>query len=96
MRALIAAFVLTLLAAAVAHAPTRPATALASPAGDDRPRAAATVRPRAVAAGPIAPARLVAHGGIKEAQRWARQRAGTVAFAVGEGRRIRGIAIHRT
>ena len=97
MRAVIAACVLTLLAAAVAHAPTRPATALASPAADDRPRAAAaTVRPRAVAAGPIVPARLVARGGIEEAQRWARQRVGTVAFAVAEGRRIRGVAIHRT
>jgi hypothetical protein len=112
VRALIAALVLTLLAAAVAHAPTRPATALASPAVDVRPRAfaatvrpraagvtvrpRATARPRAVAAGPIVPARLVAHGGIEDAQRWARQRAGTVAFAVAEGRRIRGVAIHRT
>lgn len=88
MRTLIAAFALTLLIASVADAPTRPGTAVASPTVD--------VRPRAVAAAPITPARLVAPGGIEEAQRWARQRAGTVAFAVAEGRRIRGVAVHRT
>ena len=39
---------------------------------------------------------MVALGGIEDAQRWARRRAGTVAFAVArEGRPIRGVAIHR-
>ena len=39
---------------------------------------------------------LIALGGIEVAQRWARRRAGTVAFAVArEGRPIRGVAIHR-
>jgi hypothetical protein len=50
----------------------------------------------AVAARPPDPPRLVAVGGIEDAQRWARRRAGTVAFAVArEGRPIRGLAIHR-
>jgi hypothetical protein len=94
-RTLIAAFALTLLITAVAHAPTRPATALASPTLAAE-RRAATAHVRAVAAAPIVPARLVGPGGIEEARRWARNRAGTVAFAVAQGRRIRGFAIHRT
>jgi hypothetical protein len=51
--------------------------------------------PDVIAASPVVQPRLVAVGGIGEAQRWARQRAGTVSFAVAEGRRIRGVAIHR-
>jgi Beta-lactamase enzyme family len=86
VRALAAALVLTLIITAVAEAPTRPATAQ-------------TRQPEVIvmaAASPITPARLVAPGGLEEAQRWARSRAGTVAFAVAEGRRVRGVAIHRT
>ena len=50
----------------------------------------------AAAATPLEKPRLVELGGIEEAQRWARRRAGTVAFAVArEGRPIRGVAIHR-
>jgi Beta-lactamase enzyme family len=83
MRTAIAALALTLLLVAVADAPTRVATAHA--------RAQVV----AVAAAPIAEPRLVDVGGIAAAQRWARHRAGTVAFAVAQGRRIRGVAIHR-
>jgi hypothetical protein len=39
--------------------------------------------------------RLVARGGIAQAQHWARGRAGTVAFAVAEGKRIRGVHVDR-
>jgi beta-lactamase class A len=88
-RALIAAVAFTLLIAAAAHAPTRPATAQARPVVVPAPR------PAAIAAAPIGPARLVGVGGIEEAQRWARGRAGTVAFAVAGAGRIRGVAIHR-
>ena len=50
----------------------------------------------AVVARPIEKPQLTARGGIEDAQRWARRRAGTVAFAVArEGRPIRGVAIHR-
>jgi Beta-lactamase enzyme family len=84
VRALLAALVATFVLAAVAEAPSRPATAEA--------RAPAPV---AVAARPVSPPRVVAHGGIEEAQRWARRRAGTVAFAVAGDGRIRGVAIHR-
>jgi Beta-lactamase enzyme family len=86
VRALAAALVLTFIITAVAEAPTRPATATA----EARPLV------RAVAAAPIGPPRLVAPGGIEDAQRWARHRAGTVSFAVAGAGRIRGVAIHRT
>ena len=50
----------------------------------------------AAAATPLEKPMLIALGGIEDAQRWARRRAGTVAFAVArEGRPIRGLAIHR-
>jgi hypothetical protein len=39
--------------------------------------------------------RLIARGGIEDAQRWARGRAGTVAFAVADGGRIRGVRVDR-
>lgn len=49
----------------------------------------------AVAAGPVGGPRLVAPGGVEEAQRWARRRAGTVGFAVaGEDGRVRGVNLH--
>jgi hypothetical protein len=83
VRALATALVLTFIITAVAEAPTRPATAEARPLV------------RAVAAAPISPDRLVAPGGIEDAQRWAQHRAGTVAFAVAGAGRIRGVAIHR-
>jgi hypothetical protein len=87
VRALAAALVLTFMITAVAEAPSRRAVAHA------RPVAAPIAT--AQAAAPIAEPRLVAVGGIEEAQRWARTRAGTVAFAVAQGKRIRGVAIHR-
>jgi Beta-lactamase enzyme family len=82
VRAAVVALVLTLLVAAVADAPVRPASAHA-------------LEPVAVAAAPIAEPRLVALGGLDEARRWARRRAGTVSFAVAAGERVRGVAIHR-
>ena len=81
-RATLAALLFTLLAAGAAEAPPRAAGA--------QLRA-----PVAVAAKPIVEPRLVARGGIEEAQRWARRRAGTVSFAVAGTGRIRGVAIHR-
>ena len=44
---------------------------------------------------PVEKPRLVARGGIDEAQRWARRRGGNVAFAVAGSGRIRGVAMHR-
>jgi hypothetical protein len=84
VRALFAALAVTLSAAAAAEAPPRPASAQAR-----------ALAPVAVAAAPAEPRRLVALGGIEEAQRWARRRAGTVAFAVAGAGRIHGVAIHR-
>jgi Beta-lactamase enzyme family len=50
----------------------------------------------AAAATPVEKPRLIELGGIEDAQRWVRRRAGTVAFAVArEGQPIRGVAIHR-
>lgn len=51
--------------------------------------------PVALTTAPVEKPRLVERGGIGEAQRWARRRAGTVAFAVAGAGRIRGVAIHR-
>jgi D-alanyl-D-alanine carboxypeptidase len=107
IRALLAALVVTLLPAATADAPPRvdarawPRFAVGAPGSPfasvaARPRPAKARRPAAVVARPAEPPLLVAPGGIEDAQRWARRRAGTVAFAVArEGRSIRGIAIHR-
>jgi hypothetical protein len=39
--------------------------------------------------------RLVAWGGVEDAKRWARDRSGSVSFAVADGRRIRGVAVDR-
>jgi Beta-lactamase enzyme family len=78
---------LPLVTAAVAEAPVQRAVA-------DGRTAAADLGPRfARAAVPVAPPpRLVTWGGVAEARRWARRRAGTVAFAVAvPGRRIRGL-----
>ena len=78
-----AAVLLALVAAAVAEAPPRAQVAHARP-------------PVAVVAAPIGEPRLVAIGGIEEAQRFARRRAGTVGFAVaGAGGRIRGVNANR-
>jgi Beta-lactamase enzyme family len=87
--ALLVAVAVSLVAAAAAEAPERPATAVAWPVTSAFP-------PVAAAAGPVLPPRLVAPGGVEDAKRWARRRAGTVSFAVaGPDRRIRGLAIHR-
>lgn len=80
--ALPAALALTLLVASVAEAPPRQAVA-------------ATGAPVTFAAAPAGEPRLVARGGLEEAQRWARRRAGTVSFAVAGVGRIRGVAVHR-
>ena len=81
------AVLLALLAAAVAEAPPRAQVAHA------RPVVAAA--PVAIAAAPVGERRLVASGGIEEAQRYARRRGGTIGFAVaGAGRRIRGVNVN--
>jgi beta-lactamase class A len=84
VRAVVAAVFLALAAATVAEAPSRMPVAHARP-------------PVAVVAAPIEQPRLVAPGGIEEAQRFARRRGGKVAFAVaGAGGRIRGVNLdHR-
>jgi Beta-lactamase enzyme family len=84
VRAVVAAVLLALLAAAVAEAPPRVQVAHARPAV-------------AVAAAGVDEPRLVALGGIEEAQRFARRRGGTVGFAVARvGGRIRGVNLdHR-
>jgi beta-lactamase class A len=83
VRAVAAAVFLALAAAAVAEAPQRMPVAHAR-------------APVAVAAAPIEEPRLVAPGGIEEAQRFARRRGGAVAFAVARaGGRIRGVNLNR-
>jgi Beta-lactamase enzyme family len=82
VRAVAAAVLLALVAAAVAEAPPRAQVAHAR-------------APVAVAAAPIGEPQLVAPGGIDEAQRFARRRGGTIGFAVaGAGGRIRGVNIN--
>jgi Beta-lactamase enzyme family len=84
VRVAIVTLVLTLLVASVADAPRRTQAAQARP-----PAAAITMAP-------ASEPRIVALGGIEEAQRWARRRPGTVSFAVARSSgRIRGVAIHR-
>jgi Beta-lactamase enzyme family len=86
---IVAAVLLSLVAAAVAEAPPRAPVAHAS----EPP--AKVARAVAVAAAPIGEPRLVAPGGIEEAQRFARRRGGTVGFAVaGMGGRIRGVNVN--
>lgn len=82
LRAAIAAVLAALTIAAVADAPVRPQSAQAS---------APLVIPLAQETQPPEPVRIVDPGGIGEAMHWARRRAGTVGFAVAEGKRIRGI-----
>jgi hypothetical protein len=83
------AVLLALAAASVAEAPPRVQVAHA--------QASVTVAPVAVAAAPIGAPRLVALGGIQEAQRYARRRGGAVGFAVAvPDKRIRGVNLdHR-
>ncbi len=77
-----AAVLLALVAAGVAEAPPHVQVAHARP-------------PVAIVAAPIGEPRLVALGGIDEAQRFARRRGGTIGFAVAvPGRRIRGVNIN--
>jgi beta-lactamase class A len=90
VRVVVAALLLALVAAAVAEAPPR------VPAAHARTPAKLARAPVAVAAGPIEEPRLVAPGAIREAQRFARRRGGTVGFAVArEGGGIRGVNLDR-
>jgi hypothetical protein len=89
VRLVVVAVLLTLVAAGVAEAPSRVPVARASAPP------ARVARPVAVAAAPIGEPRLVAPGGIDEAQRFARRRVGTVGFAVARvGGRIRGVNVN--
>jgi Beta-lactamase enzyme family len=49
----------------------------------------------AAAVPPAAEPRLVAWGAVQDAKWWARERSGSVSFAVADGRRIRGVAVDR-
>ena len=93
LRLIVVAVLPALGVAAVAEAPPREQVAHA------RPALAIVAAPpaRAIVAKPPAEPRLVAVGGIREAQAWARGRAGTVGFAVARaGRPIRGVNLdHR-
>ena len=82
LRAVFAALAAALTIATVAEAPTRLQPAQA--------RAVSFAR----VAKPPGPVRLVARGGLRQAQRWARRRGGKVAFAVAGDGKLRGLAIH--
>ncbi len=86
-RVVVAAVLMALVAAGVAEAPPHVQVA----------QARVIVAPVAVAAAPVGEPRMVAPGGIEEAQRFARRRGGTIGFAVAvPGRRIRGAGLdHR-
>ena len=84
VRVVVAAVLLALVAAGVAEAPPHVHVAQAR-----------APEPVAVVAAPIGEPRMLAPGGIEEAQRFARRRGGTVGFAVAvPGRRIRGVHLH--
>ena len=84
VRVVVAAVLLAHVAAGVAEAPPHVHVAQAR-----------APEPVAVVAAPIGEPRMLAPGGIEEAQRFARRRGGTVGFAVAvPGRRIRGVNLH--
>jgi beta-lactamase family protein len=88
VRVVVAAVLMALVVAGVAEAPPHVVQVA---------HARAVVAPVAVAAAPIGEPRMVAPGGIEEAQRFARRRGGTIGFAVAvPGKRIRGVNLdHR-
>jgi hypothetical protein len=91
VRALAAAVLLALVVAAVAEAPPRAKVAHAR----GYVAVAHARAPVAVAAAPIGEPRLVALGGIEEAQLYARRRGGMIGFAVaGAGGRVRGVNVN--
>ena len=82
VRVVVAAVLLALVAAGVAEAPPHVQVAHA-------------LAPVAFAAAPIGEPRMVALGGVEEAQRFARRRGGTIGFAVAvPGKRIRGLNLN--
>jgi beta-lactamase class A len=84
VRVVVAAVLLALVAAGVAEAPPHEPVAHAH-----------ALAPVAVAAAPIGEPRMVALGGVEEAQRFARRRGGTIGFAVAvPGKRIRGVNLN--
>ena len=89
VRVVAAAVLLALVAAGVAEAPPRTQVAHARAVVAEAPG------PVAVAAAPIGEPRLVAPGGIEDAQRFARRRRGAIGFAVAvAGGRIRGVNLN--